>query len=176
MRTHLAVGTATNSCHTHKHTNTHTHTHTPSHMFTHARTQHTQPNRCSRTVPHGQKSTATPTAGCAQTSALPCRSSSTTARWVSGSTATHSFSTPRTMRVLLASSLAMPLPWLSMPASCNTLMRFNVGMSRAPLMLHTRGMSVNHERWGAGVETQKMYGERLGDGVEYYLMKSTPRR
>jgi len=27
------------------------------------------------------------------------------------------------------------------------------------------------ERWGAGVETQKMYGERLGDGVEYHLMK-----
>jgi len=22
---------------------------------------------------------------------------------------------------------------------------------------------------GAGVETQKMYGERLGDGVEYHL-------
>ena len=33
-----------------------------------------------------------------------------------------------------------------------------------------------HERWGAGVETQKMYGERLGDGVEYHLMKPTPRR
>ena len=32
------------------------------------------------------------------------------------------------------------------------------------------------ERWGAGVETQKMYGERLGDGVEYHLMKPTPRR
>jgi len=112
--------------HQHKYTNTNTHIHTHSNIFTHARTQHTQTNRCSRTVPHGQKSTATPTAGCAQTSAPPCRSSSTTARWVSGSTATHSFSTPRTMRVRLASSLAMPLPWLSMPASCNTLMRFNV--------------------------------------------------
>ena len=32
------------------------------------------------------------------------------------------------------------------------------------------------ERWGAGVETQKMCGERLGDGVEYHLMKPTPRR
>ena len=32
------------------------------------------------------------------------------------------------------------------------------------------------ERWGAGVETQKMYGERLGDGGEYHLMKPTPRR
>ena len=31
------------------------------------------------------------------------------------------------------------------------------------------------ERWGAGVETQKMYGERLGDGVEYHLMSPTPR-
>jgi len=33
-----------------------------------------------------------------------------------------------------------------------------------------------YERWGAGVETQKMYGERLGDGVEYHLMSPTPRR
>ena len=32
------------------------------------------------------------------------------------------------------------------------------------------------ERWGAGVETQKMYGKRLGDGVEYHLMSPTPRR
>ena len=32
------------------------------------------------------------------------------------------------------------------------------------------------ERWGAVVETQKMYGERLGDGVEYHSMKPTPRR
>jgi len=34
----------------------------------------------------------------------------------------------------------------------------------------------NMERWGAGVETQKMYGERLGDGVEYHIMSPTPRR
>jgi len=32
------------------------------------------------------------------------------------------------------------------------------------------------ERWGAGVETQKMYGERLMNGVEYHLMSPTPRR
>jgi len=32
------------------------------------------------------------------------------------------------------------------------------------------------ERWGAGVETQKMYGQRLGDGVEYHSMSPTPRR
>ena len=31
------------------------------------------------------------------------------------------------------------------------------------------------ERWGAGVETQKMYGERLWDWVEYHLMSPTPR-
>ena len=32
------------------------------------------------------------------------------------------------------------------------------------------------EGGGAGVETQKMYGEYLGDGVEYHLMSPTPRR
>ena len=29
---------------------------------------------------------------------------------------------------------------------------------------------------GLGSRPQKMYGERLGDGVEYHLMKPTPRR
>ena len=28
---------------------------------------------------------------------------------------------------------------------------------------------------GLGSRLQKMYGERLGDGVEYHLMKPTPR-
>jgi len=34
-------------------------------------------------------------------------------------------------------------------------------------------------RWrggGLGSRPKKMYGERLGDGVEYHLMKPTPRR
>ena len=29
---------------------------------------------------------------------------------------------------------------------------------------------------GLGARPKKMYGERLGDGVEYHLMKPTPRR
>ena len=29
---------------------------------------------------------------------------------------------------------------------------------------------------GLGSRTKKMYGERLGDGVEYHFMKPTPRR
>ena len=29
---------------------------------------------------------------------------------------------------------------------------------------------------GLGSRPKKMYGERLGDGVEYHLMKTTPRR
>ena len=29
---------------------------------------------------------------------------------------------------------------------------------------------------GLGSRPQKMYGERLGDGVEYHLMSPTPRR
>jgi len=29
---------------------------------------------------------------------------------------------------------------------------------------------------GLGSRPTKMYGERLGDGVEYHLMKPTPRR
>ena len=28
---------------------------------------------------------------------------------------------------------------------------------------------------GLGSRPKKMYGERLGDGVEYHLMKATPR-
>ena len=32
------------------------------------------------------------------------------------------------------------------------------------------------ERWGLGSRPKKMYGERLGDGVEYHLMKPTPHR
>jgi len=35
---------------------------------------------------------------------------------------------------------------------------------------------ISKERWGAGVETKKMYGERLGDGVEYHLMRNTSQR
>ena len=33
-----------------------------------------------------------------------------------------------------------------------------------------------HERWGAGVETQKNVRGEIGDGVEYHLVKPTPRR
>ena len=34
-----------------------------------------------------------------------------------------------------------------------------------------------HKRGGGlGSRPKKMYGERLGDGVEYHLMKPTPRR
>ena len=29
------------------------------------------------------------------------------------------------------------------------------------------------ERWGLGSRPKKMYGERLGDGVEYHLMSPT---
>ena len=29
---------------------------------------------------------------------------------------------------------------------------------------------------GLGSRPKKMYGERLGDGVEYHLMSATPRR
>ena len=29
---------------------------------------------------------------------------------------------------------------------------------------------------GLGSRPKKMYGERMGDGVEYHLMKPTPRR
>ena len=35
---------------------------------------------------------------------------------------------------------------------------------------------VRGEVGGWGRDPKKMYGERLGDGVEYHLMKPTPRR
>ena len=30
--------------------------------------------------------------------------------------------------------------------------------------------------WGLGSRPKKMYGERLGDGVEYHLISPAPRR
>ena len=40
------------------------------------------------------------------------------------------------------------------------------------------GGAKGHEVRGGGLGSRpkKMYGERLGDGVEYHLMKPTPRR
>ena len=39
------------------------------------------------------------------------------------------------------------------------------------------GIDVVDERGGGlGSRPKKMYGERLGDGVEYHLMSPTPRR
>ena len=40
----------------------------------------------------------------------------------------------------------------------------------------TVGWRVRMRGWGLGSRPKKMYGERLGDGVEYHLMKPTPRR
>ena len=34
---------------------------------------------------------------------------------------------------------------------------------------------VNERGGGLGSRPKKMYGERLGDGVEYHLMRPTPR-
>jgi len=56
---------------------------------------------------------------------------------------------------------------------------------RQPTVLHTLRpahgslYSVNIVEWrggGLGSRPKKMYGERLGDGVEYHLMKPMPRR
>jgi len=41
---------------------------------------------------------------------------------------------------------------------------------------YSRKCVLHVEKWGAGVETQKYVRETLGDGVEYHLMKPTPRR
>ena len=40
----------------------------------------------------------------------------------------------------------------------------------------SHAISTRIERWGAGSRPKKMYGERLGDGVEYHLMSPTPCR
>jgi len=42
--------------------------------------------------------------------------------------------------------------------------------------IFARGSSVEGEVGGWGRDPKKMYGKRLGDGVEYHLMKPTPRR
>ena len=41
-----------------------------------------------------------------------------------------------------------------------------------------RAEAINHPSRGEGLGSRpkKMYGERLGDGVEYHLMSPTPRR
>ena len=47
-----------------------------------------------------------------------------------------------------------------------TSILFTIGCTQE---LSTRG-------GGLGLRPKKMYGERLGDGVEYHLMSPTPRR
>jgi len=44
--------------------------------------------------------------------------------------------------------------------------------------IFTEGVNVSSFMRGGGLGSRpkKMYGERLGDGVEYHLMKPTPRR
>ena len=44
-----------------------------------------------------------------------------------------------------------------------------------PSLLHNR-TAHTMRGGGLGSRPQKMYGERLGDGVEYHLMSPTPRR
>ena len=41
---------------------------------------------------------------------------------------------------------------------------------------YPRVWEVERRGGGLGSRPKKMYGERLGDGVEYHLMKPTPRR
>jgi len=45
------------------------------------------------------------------------------------------------------------------------------------MCLHTHILSATDMRRGGGLGSRpkKMYGERLGDGVEYHLMSPTPR-
>jgi len=43
--------------------------------------------------------------------------------------------------------------------------------------IHTcNSKSIGMRGGGLGSRPKKMYGERLGDGVEYHLMKPTPHR
>ena len=41
---------------------------------------------------------------------------------------------------------------------------------------HSPDLDVEREVGSWGRDPKKMYGERLGDGVEYHLMSPTPRR
>ena len=66
----------------------------------------------------------------------------------------------------------------SPPPLTRVMMRGHAPVWHHPCASRCRCVPSHHhscERWGAGVETQKMYGERLGDGVEYHLMSPTPR-
>jgi len=50
--------------------------------------------------------------------------------------------------------------------------------SHVPSHTMSRNMSATHSTRGGGLGSRpnKMYGERLGDGVQYHLMSPTPRR
>ena len=41
--------------------------------------------------------------------------------------------------------------------------------------IYQKAMSLITRGGGLGSRPKKMYGERLGDGVEYHLMRPTPR-
>jgi len=53
-------------------------------------------------------------------------------------------------------------------------------MKHTDTYTHTNTQEARRQRGqrggGLGSRPKKMYGERLGDGVEYHLMKPTPRR
>jgi len=60
---------------------------------------------------------------------------------------------------------------------CNTLQRYVTEYLQHTNSCDSLTVGSFHVREvGGWVETQKMYGERLGDGVEYHLMSPTPRR
>jgi len=68
----------------------------------------------------------------------------------------------------------IPRVWMCGNTHCN--MRSATYMeTRIPRALGFRA-SAGVRGGGLGSRPKKMYGERLGDGVEYHLMKPTPRR
>jgi len=59
--------------------------------------------------------------------------------------------------------------WRGAFTCCTRIIHMHDILDQIARLLRTRG-------GGLGSRPKKMYGERLGDGVEYHLMKPTPRR
>ena len=73
---------------------------------------------------------------------------------------------------LLALTRFPPPP---LPCSCVLLLSITVSLP-FPLFLSLSRSAFLRRGGGLGSRPKKMYGERLGDGVEYHLMSPTPRR
>jgi len=86
-----------------------------------------------------------------------------------------SLSLSRSPSVSLSRSLCSNLN-LSFFDSLLRALSLSLYFSLSPFLCSNSICTTDRRGGGLGSRPQKMYGERLGDGVEYHLMSPTPRR